>query len=127
VLDQGLAPNAAALLRLDGWDAVHVSEMGLSRAEDKDIINLAREEGRTCVTLDHDFHTHLALTRADGPSVVLIRTEGLDSFQQADLIRRVWASCAVEIELGAAISADRRTIRIRRLPLRSGGSLRLRN
>jgi hypothetical protein len=50
----------------------------------------------------------------------LIRAEGLDSFQQADPIRRVWASCAVEIELGAAISADRRTIRIREAPSQVG-------
>jgi hypothetical protein len=37
-LDQGLAPNTAALLRLEGeWDAVHVSEVGMSRASDEEI------------------------------------------------------------------------------------------
>jgi predicted nuclease of predicted toxin-antitoxin system len=118
LLDQGLAPNAAALLRLAGWEAIHVTEVGLSRAEDEDILQFARQHGRTCVTLDHDFHTHLALARSDGPSVILLRIEGLDSAQQADLIRRAWELCAVEIELGAAVSVDHNAIRVRRLPLR---------
>ena len=29
LLDQGLAPRAAALLRTDGWNAVHVAEIVL--------------------------------------------------------------------------------------------------
>jgi hypothetical protein len=37
LLDQGMAPNAAALLRLDGWDAIHVMEADLSRAQDEEI------------------------------------------------------------------------------------------
>ena len=118
-LDQGLAPNAAALLRLeDEWDAIHVLEVGMSCADDEEILMFARRHNRTCVTLDHDFHTHLALSRADGPSVVLVRIEGLDSVQQADLIRRVWSVCVNDIDIGAAVSVDRRAIRVRRLPLK---------
>ncbi len=66
LLDQGLAPSTAALLRLDGdWDAVHVSELGMSHAADEEIL------------------TNLALSRSDGSSVVLVRIEGLDSRRQA--------------------------------------------
>jgi hypothetical protein len=32
LLDQGLAPHAAAILRYHGLDAVHVSEIGMERA-----------------------------------------------------------------------------------------------
>ena len=106
------------LLRQDGWDAVHAMDIGLSRADDEAILQFAREHLRTCVTLDHDFHTHLALSSAVGPSVILVRLEGLDSVQQADLIRRVWTLCAAEIEGGAAVSVDQRAIRVRRLPLK---------
>ena len=119
LLDQGLAPNTAALLRLGGdWDAVHVSEVGMSHAADEEILTFARQQSRTCITLDHDFHTHLALSRSDGPSVVLVRIEGLDSLRQADLIRRIWSICAADIQLGAAVSVDRIAIRVRRLPLK---------
>jgi len=42
LLDQGLAPGAAVLLRGRGFDAVHVIEIGLDRAEDADILAAAR-------------------------------------------------------------------------------------
>ena len=42
LLDQGLAPGAAAILRGRGYDVVHVMEIGLDRAEDSDILATAR-------------------------------------------------------------------------------------
>ena len=77
LLDQGLAPRAAILLRAEGWEALHVGEAGLNRADDSDILEFARQRGMACVTLDHDFHTHLALALSAGPSVVMVRLEGL--------------------------------------------------
>jgi predicted nuclease of predicted toxin-antitoxin system len=62
LLDQGLAPRAAAILRQQGLDTVHVSEIGMERAEDIHILERARTDERVCVTLDHDFHTHLAVS-----------------------------------------------------------------
>lgn len=118
LLDQGLSPGTATLLRAEGWDAVHVTEVGLDQAEDSEILDFARQDGRTCVTLDHDFHAHLALAQAGGPSVILVRLEGLRSRQQADLIRTVWAACADAIATGAAVSVDEVAIRVRKLPLR---------
>jgi hypothetical protein len=63
LLDQGLAPGAAALLRTEGWDALHVMEAGLDRTGD----------------FDHDFYAYLVLAQASGPPVVLARLEGLGS------------------------------------------------
>jgi len=51
LLDQGLAPQAAAILRRNGLDAVHVSELGMERAEDTQIMEKARIDERVCVTL----------------------------------------------------------------------------
>jgi len=106
------------MLRELGWDAVHVSEIGLQRAEDLEILEAARQDHRICVTLDHDFHSHLALTRVDRPSVVFLRIQKLDATGQCALIRAVWETCEQALEDGAAISADNRSVRIRRLPLR---------
>ena len=71
-----------------------------------------------CVTLDHDFHKHLATTGQGRPSVVLLRVQGLDAQGQAELIRSVHAQCEDALYEGAAVSADRENVRIRRLPLR---------
>jgi predicted nuclease of predicted toxin-antitoxin system len=113
-----LAPRTAVLLRLGGWDALHVSEVGLDRAEDAEILDFAEQDIRTCITLEHDFHVHLALSRAGKPSVVLLRVQGLAAEGQAQLIRSVYEVCRDEVAEGAAVSADERSIRIRRLPLR---------
>ena len=116
--DQGLAPHAAVILRQHGLDAVHVSEIGMEQAEDIQIMEKARIDERVCVTLDHDFHAHLAVTGHGRPSVVLVRVQGLDAQGQADLIRAVYVQCEDALSQGAAVSADRESIRIRRLPLR---------
>lgn len=116
--DQGLAPRAAAILRQHGFDAVHVSDVGMEQAEDVQIIEKARIDERVCVPLDHDFHTHLAFTGRGRPSVVFLRVQGLDAEGQADLIRAVCVQCGDALSAGAAVSADRESIRVRRLPLR---------
>ncbi len=118
LLDQGLAPKAAANLRQFGFDAIHVSEIGMEKAEDEIILDRARSEDRVCITLDHDFHAHLAEASLGRPSVVLLRVQGLDAEGQADLIRLVCIQCADALSGGAAVSADRTNIRVRRLPLK---------
>jgi predicted nuclease of predicted toxin-antitoxin system len=118
LLDQGLAPRAATILRQNGFDAVHVSEIGMERAEDALILERARNDERVCVTLDHDFHAHLAVAGQGRPSVILLRAQGLDAQRQSDLIRIVYVQCEDALSEGAAVSADRESIRIRRLPLR---------
>src|ERR1035438_1836334 len=106
LLDQGLAPRAAKLLRAEGWEALHVGEAGLSRADDHDILEFARQRGMACVTLDHDFHTHLALALSASPSVVMVRLEGLGAEGQVTVIKAVWEACGEAIEEGAAVSTD---------------------
>ncbi len=118
LLDQGLAPRAAAILRSIGIDSIHVSEIGLEMAQDLQILETARNENRVCITLDHDFHAHLAVAGDGRPSVVLLRVEGLCAEGQANLIESVCRQCHDALAQGAAISADRHSLRIRRLPLR---------
>jgi predicted nuclease of predicted toxin-antitoxin system len=118
LLDQGLAPGAAQILRERGFDAVHVIEIGLDRAEDSEILSATRLQNRVCVTLDRDFHSHLAIAGHGHPSVILLRIEGLAAGGQADLIDSICATCEAVLREGAAVSADGRSLRIRRLPLR---------
>ena len=118
LLDQGLAPRAAVLLTERGIHAVHVSEISLAEAQDAEILQVARESGRICVTLDHDFHAHLATAGHGSPSVILLRVEGLKAQEQADLIASICLQCEAALTQGAAVSVDASTVRIRRLPLK---------
>ncbi len=89
---------------------------GMQGAEDVQILERARNEDRICVTLDHDFHLHLAVAGHGRPSVVLLRVQGLNAQGQADLIRSVCVQCKNALSDGAAISADADSIRVRRMP-----------
>jgi predicted nuclease of predicted toxin-antitoxin system len=70
LLDQGLPPLTAELLREQGVDAVHVSEIGLSRAKDFRIIEVAQTNDRIIITLDSDYYASIALTSVTSPSVI---------------------------------------------------------
>ena len=116
LLDQGLPLSAATLLHDVGIDTVHVGEIELSAAEDAEIIQRAREEGRVIVTLDADFHTLLALDEAVSPSVIRIRIERLRAQVLTELLLRVISECEEELQQGAALTVEPSRIRIRRLP-----------
>lgn len=117
LLDQGLPRSAAALLRDAGIDTTHMGEIGMSEAEDAQILQQAREEGFVVSTLDADFHALLALNEATSPSVIRIRVEGLRARSLKDLLLIVLAECEEDLEKGSAITVELNRIRIRRLPL----------
>lgn len=109
--------SAATLLRNEGRNTIHVAEIGLSAAEDTDIIQRAREEERVLIKLDADFHTLLAINEKNSPSVIRIRIERLRSQMLTELILRVISECDEELQQGAAVTVEPSRIRIRRLPL----------
>ena len=117
LLDQGLPRSTPALLVQAGWDVTHVADIGMSRADDVDILQRARAEGRVCVTLDADFHAILATSGEPGPSVVRVRKEGLDGGALADLLQTVWPDIEDALTAGAMVTVTDRAIRVRRLPI----------
>jgi predicted nuclease of predicted toxin-antitoxin system len=118
LLDQGLPRSAAARIRAGGFDAVHTGESGLAAASDAEVLDAARRQGRTVITLDADFHAILALSDATGPSVVRIRIEGLRAEALSNLVATVLSRCADDLAAGALVSVTEDQIRVRRLPVR---------
>ncbi|MGE0386270.1 MAG: DUF5615 family PIN-like protein [Gammaproteobacteria bacterium] len=115
--DQGLPRSTGQLLAAVGWDVVHVSEVGLSRAEDIEILSLARTDNRVCVTLDADFHAYLSTSGAAGPSVVRLRREGLNGAALSNLLLSVWPAIEQVLNEGAMVTITERNVRVRRLPV----------
>ena len=116
LLDQGTPRSAFALLRHAGFDALHTGELGMSQADDEEILQRAAAEGRIVVTLDADFHAHLARSAARKPSVVRIRIEGLRAAEFTELLQQVLERCGDDLENGAMVSVQENRIRVRRLP-----------
>jgi len=117
LLDQGTSAGAAEILRAQGLDTLHAREVGLSRAEDAEILEWCRREGRIVITLDADFHALLALSGAREPSVVRIRIEGLRDRALAGLIKRVIDVVGAELTRGSAVTVRPSSIRLHALPL----------
>ncbi len=100
-----------------GWDVIHVSEIGMSRAGDLDILRRGRTEGRICVTLDADFHSLLATSGESAPSVIRIRKQGLDATALAALLKRTWPGIEDALQGGAMVTVTDSAVRVRRLPI----------
>lgn len=117
LLDQGLPRSAVAVLQKIGWDVVHTFEVGLSRAADVELLEVARRESRTVVTLDADFHALLAVANANSPSVIRIRLEGLRGENLAELLISIWPKISRQVEKGALVTVTESALRIRSLPI----------
>ncbi len=117
LLDQGLPRSAATVLRTAGWDVVHTFDAGIQQATDLELLETARREERTVVTLDADFHALLAVTNAGSPSVIRIRREGLRGEQLAELLITIWPRISRQIAQGAMVTVTESDLRIRRLPI----------
>jgi predicted nuclease of predicted toxin-antitoxin system len=117
LLDQGLPRGAVGELGRRGHDVQHVGEIGMAGATDAEIVERARAEGRTIVTLDADFHALVALSNAATPSVVRLRIEGLRSLELARIVNDVVALCEADLRAGAMVTVDERGVRVRGLPL----------
>jgi predicted nuclease of predicted toxin-antitoxin system len=105
LLDQGLARGAVQELARLGFDAVHASDIGMASATDEELLERARTERKTLITLDADFHALLALSNAASPSTVRVRIEGLRGEELATVIQRVVTSCGADLRAGAMVGA----------------------
>lgn len=117
LLDQGLPRSTSGLLRQNGWDCIHVGDVNKSRASDEEILEYARLDKRTVITLDADFHAILAVTNATLPSTVRIRAQGLNGAAVAELLIRSWPVMTAALSEGAVVTLTNQAIRIHRLPI----------
>jgi predicted nuclease of predicted toxin-antitoxin system len=118
LVDQNRSPALAERLRDAGHDAVHTMELGLERAEDDELLLLAREEQRVVISGDTDFGALWALANATSPSVILFRSRHRRSADdQATLLLAHLNDVEGDLIAGAVVVITDDRIRVRRLPL----------
>lgn len=117
LLDQGLPRTTGKHLSATEWDVIHVGDIGLSRATDRQILDYAKSDNRICVTLDADFHALLATTNASGPSVIRILKEGLRATALAELLMTVRPHVEKHLIDGSMVTITEKSIRVRKLPV----------
>lgn len=73
LVDQCLSPDFAEVLAEAGHDVVHLRDLGMQRANDREVLDFARSQDRMLVSADTDFGTLLAQSAARRPSVIIFR------------------------------------------------------
>lgn len=117
LIDNALPGSFAEGLRKAGHDAVHVRELGMARATDQEILELALNQDRIVVSADTDFGTILALYGLAKPSFVLFRRS--DKRPSALLLQLLASLEQISESLasGAVVVIEDKRIRIRPLPV----------
>jgi predicted nuclease of predicted toxin-antitoxin system len=118
LFDMNLPPAWVRFLQDKGFETLHWSTVGDSRASDVTIMGWARHAGYVVFTHDLGFSALLAATEATGPSVIQVRTQDVLPDAIGDDVIRVLRSHSADLEQGAIVTLDKLRSRVRVLPIR---------
>lgn len=117
VPDMGISPSIGQWLRERGHDAVHVLDLGQSRAADSEIVQWAAANDRIVLTHDLDFGALMAASRAAVPSVVIFRLSNMKPGNVSSYLAIVLTRHEEALHTGAIVAVTDKRVRVRRLPI----------
>jgi predicted nuclease of predicted toxin-antitoxin system len=117
LIDMNLSPGWVQEFKLHKIEAVHWSEVGAFDAPDTIIMDWARENDHVVFTHDLDFGTALALTKAEKPSVIQVRTQNVTISYLSNMIITTIENHIELMKKGALLVVEEDKNRIRILPL----------
>ena len=103
-----------------GWSATHWSAVGDARSIDRAVMAWARENGFVVFTHDLDFGTLLALTGANGPSVLQARTHDVLPEHLEQIVVTTIRTYESHLRDGAIVTVDELRGKVRVLPIIRG-------
>ena len=117
LVDMNLSPDWIEVFARHGLSAFHWSTIGDPRAEDPILFQWARANGYIVFTHDLDFGTLLALTQAENPSVIQVRTQDVTPHYLEAMVISALNEYGSLLEAGTLIVLDEGKSRVRILPL----------
>ena len=117
LVDMNLSPEWVGVFGRNGYEAADWSTVGDPRASDRTITEWARVNGYIVFTHDLDFGAILAVTHAQGPSVIQVRTQDVTPGHLEQTVITTLDRHRSLLEQGALIILDEVKARVRILPL----------
>jgi len=117
LIDMNLSPEWVQEFKIHEIEAAHWSDVGQFDAPDAIIMEWARKNEYIVFTHDLDFGTALALTRAEKPSVIQVRTQNVTVSHLSKMIIPILKDYSDLIEKGALLVVEEDKNRLRILPL----------
>ena len=102
LIDAQLPPSLAVVLRDAGCDAVHVSDLDLLAATDRQIWNEAVSRSAVLVTKDRDFSISRAANN-DGPPILWVRIGNTDNRTLIAQVLRALPTIITAVERGEPV------------------------
>ncbi|MBH8551732.1 DUF5615 family PIN-like protein [Nostocaceae cyanobacterium CENA357] len=117
LLDMNLSPDWVPVLENAGFEAVHWSTIGNPSAIDKVIMTWALTNDYIVFTHDLDFGTLLAMTQANAPSVIQVRSQDILPAKLGNLVINALRQFQQELAMGALVTVDEVKAKVRILPI----------
>ena len=117
--DAGISGKTVDFLRALAHDAVHVRELLLQRAADRELVDRAIAESRILLTFDLDFREILALGVLKQPSVIIFRLADERAESVNRRLETILREQSEALASGALILIEDARYRVRRLPIAS--------
>lgn len=118
LLDMGLSKKTLSFLKNKGFEAEHLSDLGLQRLEDKDIVIKAKKDKSIILTMDLDFSYIISLSNENTPSVIIFRLKNETASNINLKLNEIIEKNKKVLASGCIISVKEKFYRIRRLPVK---------
>jgi predicted nuclease of predicted toxin-antitoxin system len=112
LLDMNLPPEMASWLRSEGHDAVHLRELHLFAAPDRDVFAHAAMDDRIVVTFDLDFGDLAGAAGSASPGVALLRLKSPRKAHLRERLRAALAFRGTTLALGTIVLVEDARIRV---------------
>jgi len=117
LIDMNLSPEWVQEFKLHNITAAHWSDVGRFDAPDVELMDWARQNDHIIFTHDLDFGTALALTKAEKPSVIQVRSQNVTVNHLSEIVLSTILKYNDLLDQGALFVLDKEKARIRILPL----------
>jgi len=117
LLDMGISTETSLFLKKLGHDSVHLTDEGMDRASDFQIMEKALKEARIVLTHDLDFGRMLAFSGDTLPSVITFRLTNMRPENVNAFCENIIARFSDVLAKGAILSVGDKRIRSHFLPI----------